>query len=75
MQYYNKDATCYYDKNLFQQKQYKFKLGIGDMHHQLKLYEDERYQYEAYVHLNHSISDEMSAKFKYLLFNYHNNQF
>lgn len=57
------------------QKQLQFKLGIGEMHHRLKFYDDDRYQYEAYVHLNHSISDEMSAKFKYLLFNYHENKF
>ena len=75
MQYFTKEGTCHYDKNQFMQKQLQFKLGIGEMHHRLKFYDDDRYQYEAYVHLNHSISDEMSAKFKYLLFNYHENKF
>jgi len=45
------------------------------MHHRLKFYEADTYTLERYVHFDHDITDEMSAKFKYLLFNYHTNTF
>ena len=45
------------------------------MHHSLKFYETDTYSLECFVHFDHDITDEMSAKFKYLLFNFHTNQF
>jgi len=45
------------------------------MHHRLQFVESGRYAFECFVHYDHDITDEMSAKFKYLLFNYHTNLF
>jgi hypothetical protein len=45
------------------------------MHHRLNFFEAGTYTLERYVHFDHDITDEMSAKFKYLLFNYHTNTF
>ena len=51
------------------------KLGIGHLFHTLRQIDFEKYDFEAHIDLSQNITDEMSAKFKYLLFNYHSNEF
>ena len=52
------------------------KTGINHLYHTLDFSDQEmKYVFEAWVNLQDNIKDEMSAKFKYLLFNYYDNRF
>ena len=73
MQMVSKDGTCFFDAQQFRRNKSELKLGIGDLHHELEFFEDERYNLGSYVHLHNDISDEMSANFKYMLYNFYTN--
>jgi hypothetical protein len=48
-------------------------MGMGSMHHLLSLLEFHKYQFDAYLQYNNDTTNQKSANFKYLLFNYHQN--
>ena len=50
------------------------KTSISHMHHYLDFRGSEKkFEFEAWVSLKHDIKNEISAKFKYLLFNFYEN--
>jgi hypothetical protein len=51
------------------------RFGIGDMHHILSSKDTEVIELNPYVKLDHDIGEEMSAEFKYLIYNFHKGSF
>mmetsp|Transcript_10320 Transcript_10320/g.15799 ORF Transcript_10320/g.15799 Transcript_10320/m.15799 type:complete len:84 (+) Transcript_10320:4283-4534(+) len=75
MQLYSEDALCNFNLNQFFLKNYAMRFGIGYMHHIFRFEEQDRYNFEAYIKYNNDITQEMSANFRYLLFNFNENRF
>ena len=61
--------------NKFDKNKVQLQMGIGHMHHQLEKIEFENYILEAFVKNDQDIGVEMSAKFKYMLFSFYENEF
>lgn len=76
MQIYSPQGLCYFDQQTIRTNKLNLKLGIGNMHHQLEQIEETKFNFKSFVRQNHDdISNEMSAKFRYLLFDYYTNSF
>ena len=81
LQFYSETGRCFYDFEKFITNQSQIKMSIGHMLQYFQHSFDNQYRFESYIKLNddekrqNEITSEMSAKFKYLLFNYNENKF